>query len=686
MDQKRKKLDEKSIKCVHLGMRKETKSYRMYNPVTKRIIVSRDVVFDEQESWKWRNCLGAEPTDNILKWDDEQGETELSRGADEVAAEVNGRTDGAGDSHETETGDSLENDEMSPPVTAELPEQVEEINEEMYGNNVDRTQGRVSRAPGWMRDHVSGEGLSDSEEDQNLVMYTETGDPKTYEEAAGSPIWKKAMVEEIQAIEKNKTWFLSELPSQTKAIGVKWIYKTKLNERGEVDKHKARLVVLGYAQKYGIDYTEVFAPVARWDTIRLIMALAAHQNWDIYQLDVKSAFLHGELKENVYIEQPKGFVKKGEEGKVLKLKKALYGLKQAPRAWYSRIKAYFLESGFEKCPSEHTLFTKTEEGKALVVSIYVDDLIFTGNDEKLIKEFKVSMKNEFDMTDLGKMKFFLGVEVVQNSKGIYMSQRKYALEILQRFGMEHSNPTKSPIVPGCKLTKDEGGAKVDPTKYKQMIGCLMYLTVSRPDLMYVMGLVSRYMEKPTELHMMAVKRVLRYLRGTTELGICYQKKGRSDGLIAYSDSDYAGDLDDRRSTSGYVFMMSSGAVAWSSKKQAIVTLSTTEAEFISAAACACQAIWMQRVLKQLRWNQESCVIYCDNSSTIKLSKNPVMHGRSKHIVVRYHFLRDLSKDGDIELKYCSSQEQVADIMTKPLKLDTFVNLRNQLGVCDIPKN
>ena len=409
-------------------------------------------------------------------------------------------------------------------------------------------------------------------------------------------------------------------------------------------------------------------------------------NWDIYQLDVKSAFLHGELKENVYIEQPKGFVKKGEEGKVLKLKKALYGLKQAPRAWYSRIKAYFLESGFEKCPSEHTLFTKTEEGKALVVSIYVDDLIFTGNDEKLIKEFKVSMKNEFNMTDLGKMKFFLGVEVVQNSKGIYMGQRKYALEILQRFGMEHSNPTKSPIVPGCKLTKDEGGAKVDPTKYKQMIGCLMYLTVSRPDLMYVMGLVSRYMEKPTELHMMTVKRVLRYLRGTTELGICYQKRGRSDGLIAYSDSDYAGDLDDRRSTSGYVFMMSSGAVAWSSKKQAIVTLSTIEAEFISAAACACQAIWMQRVLKQLRWNQESCVIYCDNSSTIKLSKNPVMHGRSKHIVVRYHFLRDLSKDGDIELKYCSSQEQVADIMTKPLKLDTFVNLRNQLGVCDIPKN
>ena len=193
------------------------------------------------------------------------------------------------------------------------------------------------------------------------------------------------------------------------------------------------------------------------------------------------------------------------------------------------------------------------------------------------------------------------------------------------------------------------------------------------------------MEKPTELHMMAVKRILRYLRGTTELGVCYQKKGGTEGLIGYSDSDYAGDLDDRRSTSGYVFMMSSGAVAWSSKKQAIVTLSTTEAEFIYAAMCACQAIWMKRILKQLNWDQKNCVIYCDNCSTIKLSKNPVMHGRSKHIAVRYHFLRDLSKDGEIELKYCSTHEQVADIMTKPLKLDAFTKLREQLGVCDMSK-
>ena len=477
---------------------------------------------------------------------------------------------------------------------------------------------------------------------------------------------------------------LTTLPHGARAIGVKWIYKTKLNEKGEIDKYKARLVALGYAQKHGIDYTEVFAPVARWDTIRLILAMAAHHSWNVYQLDVNSAFLHGELEENVFIEQPKGFVKKGEEDKVLKLRKALYGLKQAPRAWYSRIEAYFVKEGFDKCPSEHTLFTKcAAEGKVLIVSIYVDELIFTGNNESLINEFKASMKREFEMTNLGRMKFFLGVEILQTSGGIFITQRKYAQEVLKRFGMENSNSTKTPMVPGFKLTKDEGGTRTDPTQYKQIIGSLMYLTVSRPDLMYVMSLMSRYMEKPTELHMTAVKRVLRYLRGTTELGICYKKRIEDDGLIAYLDSDYAEDLDDRRSTSGYVFKMSSGAVAWSSKKRAIVTLSTTEAEFISAALCGCQAIWMLRVLSYLKWNQKGCVIYCDNCSTIKLSKNPVMHGRSKHISIRYHFLRDLAKNGVVELKYCRSQEQIADIMTKPLKLDTFERLRDQLGVCGI---
>jgi hypothetical protein len=531
---------------------------------------------------------------------------------------------------------------------------------------------------------VTDEALSEGEEEggHNLAMLISTEDPVIFEEAVKSEKWRTAMDTEIKAIEKNNTWELTVLPAEAKPIGVKWVFKTKLNEEGKVDKHKARLVAKGYSQRQGIDYNEVFAPVARWDTIRTILALAAHKGWYVYQLDVKSAFLHGELAEAIFVEQPQGFEKQGEEHKVYRLKRALYGLKQAPRAWYSRIETYFVKEGFEKCFCEHTLFTKTsDKGNMLIVSLYVDDLIFTGNSECMFKGFKDSMMREFDMSDLGRMKYFLGVEVIQNAELIFICQKKYAREMLGRFGMEHSNAVQNPIVPGCKLTKNEENAKgVNTTEYKQLVGSLLYLTATRPDLMYAVGLVSRYMERPTEMHLQAVKRILRYLRGTTEFGIIY-RKGDEGQLRAYADSDYAGDVDDRKSTSGFVFMLGTGAVSWSSKKQPVVTLSTTEAEFIAVASCACQGVWLRRILGNIGLEQvTNTVIYCDNNSAIKLSKNPVLHGRSKHIDVRFHFLRDLTRDGVVELVYYNTQEQIADIMTKPLKLEAFLKLRDKLGM------
>ncbi|WKA03977.1 hypothetical protein VitviT2T_022047 [Vitis vinifera] len=249
------------------------------------------------------------------------------------------------------------------------------------------------------------------------------------------------------------------------------------------------------------------------------------------------------------------------------------------------------------------------------------------------------MMLEFDMTDLGKMRYFLGIEVMQRSDGIFINQKKYTQEVLERFNMDKCNPVHNPMVPGFKLTKNGDGVRVD------------------------------------------AKRILRYLKGTIDFGVFY-KKGGNEELIAYTDSDYAGDLDDRKNTLGYVFMLSSGAVSWSSKKQPVVSLSTTEAEFIAATSCACQAIWLRRILEGLNHAQhDSTTVYCDNSSTIKLSKNLVMHGRCKHIDVRFHFLRELTKDGTVEMVHCHTQEQVADIMTKPLKLDAFLKLRDLLGVC-----
>ena len=267
------------------------------------------------------------------------------------------------------------------------------------------------------------------------------------------------------------------------------------------------------------------------ETIQLVVALTAQRGWTIYQLDVKSAFLHGKLNEVVFVEQPCGYLQKGNEQKVYKLKKELYGLKQAPYAWYNRIEAYFMKEVFEKCDYEHTLFIKTsKEGKVLIISLYVDDLIFTGNDELMFTEFKNSMKHEFDMTDLGKMRYFLGLEVLQRSDGVFINQKKYALEVLQLFGMEKSNSVHNPIVLGFKLVKDEGGVKVDKNYYKQIVGSLMYLIATKPDMMFVVSLISRYMENPTEFHLQGAKRMLRYLKEATEFGIFYKREEMMNSL------------------------------------------------------------------------------------------------------------------------------------------------------------
>jgi len=319
------------------------------------------------------------------------------------------------------------------------------------------------------------------------------------------------------------------------------------------------------------------------------------------------------------------------------------------------------------------------------VCLYVDDLIFTSNDEGMFRTFKQSIMKEFEMTDLGKMIYFLGIKVTQSAGGIFIYQKKYAREVLERFKMDDCNPMQVPIIPGTKLTRDGEGEKIDSTYYKQMIGSLMYMTATRPDLTYVVSLISRFMEAPTELHYQVVRKILRYLKGTLDYGLFYKKKkSERHKLVGFSDSDYAGDVDDRKNTSGYVFLLNGATISLSSKKQTIVTLSTTEAEFIAAASCVCQGIWLRGILEEVKYTQQGLImLFCDNSSTIKLSKNPVLHGRSKHIDVRFHFLRDLTKEGKVELVHCRSVEQIADILTKPLKAESFMKLRALLGMCSI---
>jgi uncharacterized cupredoxin-like copper-binding protein len=401
---------------------------------------------------------------------------------------------------------------------------------------------------------VRGErSLSDIYQRCNVAIM----EPAGYEEAATDEKWIDAMKEELKMIEKNQTWKLVDRPNHKKAIGVKWVYRTKLNFDGSINKYKARLVVKGYAQIFGVDFSETFAPVARLDTIRLLLALAAQNGWVIHQMDVKSAFLNGYLEEEIFVEQPEGFVVEGQEEKVYRLNKALYGLKQAPRSWYSRIDRHLMNLGFEKSPSEFTLYVKKVDNEILVVSLYVDDLFVTGSHEELIYKFKEEMKGAFEMTDLGKMTFFLGMQVQQKQNEIFVCQQKYAKEVLRKFNMEECKPATTPMNQKEKFCKEDEAERVDERLYRSIIGCLMYLTATRPDIMYAVSLLSRYMHCASEIHFQAAKRILRYVKGTLDYGIRFSQV-KSFCLLGYSDSDWAGCVDDMRSTSGYCFTMGSG--------------------------------------------------------------------------------------------------------------------------------
>ncbi|KAG8479014.1 hypothetical protein CXB51_028903 [Gossypium anomalum] len=489
-----------------------------------------------------------------------------------------------------------------------------------------------------------------------------TIEPGSFEEAETHQGWKQAMVDEIAMIEKNQTWKLVARPIN----------------------RKARLVVKGFSQKYGLDYLETFALVARLDTIRLLVALAAQLEWKIHQLDVKSAFLNGFLEEEIYVEQPEGFKVPHKEDVVYRLKKALYGLKQAPRAWYSRIDSYLIGLGFERSLSEPTLYIKKENGETqLIVSVYVDDLLVTRGDQAILADFKTKMHQMFEMFDFGRMTYFLGMEVTQSQEGFFLSQRTFAIKILDKFSMLNCKATSTPVAVGEKLTSQSNSKEVCETTYRSLVGCLLYLTATRPDIMFAVSLLSRFMHCCNEDHFRAAKRVLRYIKGTLSYGMQFCKAKRLR-LVGYTDSDWAGSKDDMKSTSGYVFTLGSTIFCWSSKKQNVVAQSTTEAEYVATAGAVNQAIWLRKILTDLNLYQEGATkIYCDNQSAVAIAKNPVFHGRTKHFSIKLHVVREMEQAHEVKLIHCSSEEQLADILTKLLGVTRFLHLRTQMGVCNM---
>jgi hypothetical protein len=512
-----------------------------------------------------------------------------------------------------------------------------------------------------------------------MVSSIRESEPSTFEEATSRQVWRDAMMEEYNSIMKNDVWEVVPRPEGKSVVTSKWLYKLKHAADGSIEKYKARFVARGFSQVEGVDYDETFAPVARYTSIRAVISIAAEMGWKIHQMDVKTAFLNGLIEEEVYIEQPLGFEVHGRESHVCRLKKALYGLKQAPRAWYSRIDAYLQQLGFEKSGADPNLYFIMVGEDPLILLLYVDDLFIIGA-ERLISSCKESLASEFEMTDIGLMHYFFGLEVWQEPGHIFLGQGKYVCDILIRFQMGDSRPMTTPMITNWKKLHASESQLVDSTLYRQLIGSLMYLVNTRPDISFAVNTLSQFMVEPRRVHWVAAKHVLRYLCGTVDYGLDYH---RGDGvrLVGYTDSDWAGCVSDRKSTSGCCFGLGSTVVSWFSRKQKSVALSSAEAEYMAASQANCEALWLHKMLIGLFGVQlRPTVIYCDNQSCIKLSENLVFHDRSKHIETRYHFIRDYVQRGAMELQYISTEEQVADILTKALSMGKFLFFRDKLGV------
>lgn len=663
--EKRTKLDDKAIPCIFLGYGNDEFGYRLWDPINKKIVRSRDVVFCE----------------------------------DKTLADF--------EKEEEPQNTHIVPDPISTPIV--IPSPMPENNdfqdvqeEDEITGSPGSDQGEHEHAEPLHMDQPPAHQLRRSERERQpstrypaseYTMVTDAGEPESFHEAQvheDRAKWKKAMQEEMDSLHKNHTYDLVELPKNRKALKNKWVFKIKNEGNGQV-KYKARLVVKGFSQKQGIDYEEIFSPVVKMSSIRVILGLVASQDLEVEQLDVKTAFLHGDLAEEIYMEQPEGFKIKDKEQLVCKLKKSLYGLKQAPRQWYKRFDSFMLDHGYKRTSADHCVYIQRfSDDDFIILSLYVDDMLVVGKDISKIDRLKKELSKSFDMKDLGAAQHILGMKISRDrsARKLWLSQERYIERVLERFNMVNSKPVSTPLAAHFKLsTRQSPSSKKEKEEMKSIpfasaVGSLMYSMVcTRPDIAHAVGVVSRFLANPGKAHWEAVKWILRYLRGTSKYSLCF-----GDGkpiLEGYTDSDMAGDLDKRKSTSGYLFTFAGGAVSWQSKLQKCIALSTTEAEYIAATEASKELLWMKNFLKELSLKQEKYTLYCDSQSAIDLSKNATYHSRTKHIDVRHHWIRDALENRLMHIKKIDTRQNPSDMMTKPLPKEKHDFCRKKAGMTTV---
>ncbi|RVW37281.1 Retrovirus-related Pol polyprotein from transposon TNT 1-94 [Vitis vinifera] len=656
----RTKLTSHALQCVFVGYALHKKGYRCYHPPTRQMYITMDVVFHEDSKYfsfeselqgEYRKEIQTLDYDYHISEEDESGQSEL------VNQEV-GELDMSGQQFGSED------------VFTEIPNQsssvegVLNLEPDLFMKRLLHRHNRGIPKPTYepelstnvkypMNNYVSNHRLSES--NKSFVNQLSTvAIPNSVQQALADPRWKAAMNEEMKSLQKNESWELVECPPGKKPVGCRWIYTVKYKVDGSIERFKARLVAKGNTQTYGIDYTETFAPVAKINTVRVLLSLAANLDWPLQQFNVKNVFLHGELSEEVYMDLPPGcMVPKKQCQKVCKLKKSLYGLKQSPRAWFGRFTKSMRAFGYRQSNSDHTLFLKKQHGKITTLIVYVDDMVVTGNDPEERKALQNYLSREFEMKDLGPLKYFLGIEVSRSSEGIFLSQRKYALDLLQETGMSGCQPVNTPIE-------------------------------KRPNLAYALSVVSQYMHNPGEQHMNVVMHILRYLKNAPGKGILFAKNVDHQSIEVYTNADWAGAVDDRRSTSGYFTFVGGNLVTWKSKKQNVVARSSAEAEFRGMALGLCEALWLRLLLQDLGYlSRQPIRLFCDNKAACDIAHNPVQHDRTKHVEVDRFFIKEKLDDKIVELPKIRSEDQLADILTKAVSSQVFSKFLDKLGMCDI---
>jgi Reverse transcriptase (RNA-dependent DNA polymerase) len=527
------------------------------------------------------------------------------------------------------------------------------------------------------------------ENEESKILSLEGNDPDepSVKEALSGPDsdeWKKAIASEILSLERRETWIPVDLPEGATAIGSRIVLKKKRDERGNVCKLKARLVAQGFSQTHGINYQETFAPVANITSILTALALAVKEDMEVHQIDIESAYLNANLQENIYMSAPKG-IKNFEflQGRVLKLKKSLYGLKQAGFEWHSLLKSTLISLGWTPCKTDSCVYIRAAEGGAEYLLVYVDDIIVIARSTRSAEEIKTAIASKFDARDLGPVKHILGIHVQRNRAlgTMALNQTSLLEKLLQLHAESDQRTAKTPMVTNTHMESNPDEASAEERhKFQQIVGGLLYLSrYTRPDISYATSACSRHASNPSTDHFKCLQKILQYLRRTTHDALTI-RKNQDHYINAYTDADHAGCTGDRKSTSGYAIFYNRNLVAWGSKKQPVVAQSTTEAEYIAAAEGAKEVLYIKQLIEEMCEKEVEATLHCDNQSSIEISLNPKEHQRTKHIDIRYHFIRDLLQKGTINMKYVPSEENIADIFTKATNPNTHKILKDKLRI------